>query len=55
LTPPKSLLGKAMHYLNHQWTHLVRFLEDGRYPIDNNLAENATRPMTPPALRADAG
>ena len=44
-TPPKSLLGKAMHYLNHQWTHLVRYLEDGRYPIDNNPAENAIRPF----------
>ena len=42
---PKSLLGKAVHYLNHQWPHLIRYLEDGRYPIDNNGAENAIRPF----------
>lgn len=44
-TPPKSLLGKAMYYLNHQWPHLVRYLDDGRFPIDNNPAENAIRPF----------
>lgn len=44
-TPPKSILGKAMHYLDHQWPHLVRYLEDGRWPIDNNPAENAIRPF----------
>lgn len=44
-TAPKSLLGKAMHYLKHQWPHLVRYLEDGHYPIDNNPAENAIRPF----------
>jgi transposase len=44
-TPPKSILGKAMHYLKHQWPHLVRYLGDGRWPIDNNAAENAIRPF----------
>ena len=42
---PKSMLGKAVHYLDHQWCHLVRYLEDGEYPIDNNSAENAIRPF----------
>jgi transposase len=42
---PESLLGKALRYLNDQWPKLVRFLEDGRYPIDNNLCENAIRPF----------
>lgn len=42
---PKSLLGKAMHYLNHQWPRLTRYLEDGHFPIDNNPAENAIRPF----------
>lgn len=42
---PKSLLGKAMYYLNHQWPHLTHFLEDGHFPIDNNPAENAIRPF----------
>lgn len=44
-TPPKSILGKAMHYLDHQWPHLVRYVDDGRWPIDNNPAENAIRPF----------
>jgi hypothetical protein len=43
--PPKSILGRAMHYLHHQWPHLIRYLEDGNYPIDNNPAENAIRPF----------
>jgi transposase len=44
-TAPKSTLGKALAYLHHQWPRLLRYLEDGRYPIDNNPAENAIRPF----------
>jgi transposase len=44
-TPPQTLLGKALFYLQHQWPHLIRYLEDGLYPIDNNAAENAIRPF----------
>lgn len=44
--PPKTALGKALHYLHHQWPRLVRYLEHGAYPIDNNRAENAIRPFT---------
>ncbi len=43
--PPKSAIGKAVHYLNSQWPRLTRFLEDGRIPLDNNPAENAIRPF----------
>ncbi|WP_254432083.1 IS66 family transposase [Aquisalimonas sp. 2447] len=43
--PPKSAIGKAVHYLNSQWPRLIRFLEDGRIPLDNNPAENAIRPF----------
>jgi len=43
--PPKTTLGKALHYLDHQWPRLIRYLDDGRYPIDNNLVENAIRPF----------
>ena len=43
--PPSTLLGKAMHYLNNEWPRLVRYLDDGRLEIDNNLAENAIRPF----------
>ena len=44
-TPPKSLLGKAVHYALGQWPILTTFLEDGRLEIDNNTAENAIRPF----------
>jgi transposase len=43
--PPNSTLGKALYYLHHQWPRLIVYLEDGAYPIDNNLAENAIRPF----------
>ena len=42
---PGSLLGKALHYLTAQWPKLVRYADDGRYPIDNNVCENAIRPF----------
>lgn len=42
---PGSLLGKALHYLTAQWPKLVRYVKDGRYPIDNNPGENAIRPF----------
>jgi len=44
-TAPTTPLGKAMGYLDKQWPRLVRYAEDGRYPIDNNRAENAIRPF----------
>lgn len=44
-TPPKTALGKAMYYLDKQWPRLIGYLGDGRYPIDNNRAENAIRPF----------
>jgi transposase len=43
--PPGTLTGKALNYLNNEWPKLVRYLEDGRLEIDNNLAENAIRPF----------
>lgn len=42
---PGSLLGKALHYLSSQWRKLVRYVEHGAWPIDNNLCENAIRPF----------
>lgn len=42
---PKSLLGQALHYLSSQWSKLRRYVEDGRYSIDNNVQENAIRPF----------
>src|SRR5690606_4931007 len=42
---PGSLLGKALHYLSSQWSKLVRYVDDGTYPIDNNACENSIRPF----------
>ncbi len=42
---PKTKLGEALVYLNNQWDRLIGYLEDGRYPIDNNAAERAIRPF----------
>jgi len=42
---PGSLLGKALHYAASQWSKLTRFVEDGNYPLDNNVCENAIRPF----------
>jgi transposase len=44
-SPPQSLIGKALHYLHEQWPKLIRYVESGNYPIDNNAAENAIRPF----------
>jgi len=43
--PPKTALGKALYYLDHQWPRLIAYLQDGNYPMDNNAAENAIRPF----------
>lgn len=44
-TPPKTALGKAVYYLHEQWERLIRYLDDGEYPIDNNPIENSIRPF----------
>ena len=43
--PPKSTLGKALHYLRAQWSYLIRYLEDGRLEISNNLAAMSIKPF----------
>ncbi len=40
---PQSSIGKAKSYLQSHWRELTRFVEDGRLPIDNNLAERGLR------------
>ncbi len=42
---PSSLIGKAMGYTYSIYPRLARYVVDGRYRIDNNLAENAVRPL----------
>ena len=41
--PPKSLLGRAVHYCLRQWPKLIRYIEDGHLNIDNNRAERAVK------------
>ena len=36
---------KALSYTLRRWDALLRYTEDGRYPIDNNPIENAIRPI----------
>lgn len=43
---PLSKMGEALTYLHNQWERLTAYLNDGRYPIDNNAAERAIRPFT---------
>ncbi|MCG8616108.1 MAG: IS66 family transposase, partial [Desulfobacterales bacterium] len=43
--PPKSLLGKAIHYTLSQWHRLTQYTKDGLIRPDNNLLENAIRPF----------
>lgn len=45
VTMPQSLIGKAVRYAYSIYSRLSRYVVDGRYRIDNNLAENAVRPL----------
>lgn len=42
---PKSPMGKAMAYCIPRWDKLMNYLKDGALEIDNNLVENAIRPI----------
>ena len=42
---PKSAIGKAIAYTLSLWPRLIRYIDDGRCEIDNNLVENAIRPV----------
>ena len=41
-----SQTGKAITYAYTRWDNMLRYLEDGRLLLDNNLAENEIRPIT---------
>lgn len=43
--PPKSLTGKAVGYLDNQWSKLFRVLDDGRLELSTNGIERAIRPF----------
>jgi hypothetical protein len=42
---PSHKLGQAIAYTHTLWARLVRYVEHGDLPIDNNPAENAIRPF----------
>jgi hypothetical protein len=42
---PKSAIGTAINYTLNLWGRLKRYVEDGRFQIDNNLVENMIRPV----------
>jgi transposase len=42
---PKSRIGQAIAYSYSLWPRMKNYLKDGRLMIDNNLAENAIRPI----------
>lgn len=42
---PKSPIGVAINYTLGIWKRLMRYLNDGRFEIDNNLVENSIRPV----------
>ena len=39
------MISKLLNANWYQWPKLVRYVDDGRYPIDNNACENAIRPF----------
>lgn len=43
---PNSLVGTAISYALGQWRYLYRYIDDGRFAIDNNLIERDIRPFT---------
>jgi len=45
MTLPKSAIGGAIAYTLNLWSRLERYIEDGRFHIDNNLIENSIRPV----------
>lgn len=42
---PKSPIGQAMAYTKSRWEKLIAFTSNGQIEIDNNLVENAIRPI----------
>ena len=42
---PKSKIGQAINYALNRWKYVKRYLQDGKLEIDNNLVENAIRPV----------
>jgi hypothetical protein len=45
LVPDGSAAAKAINYSLGRWAALIRYLDDGELPIDNNHIENRIRPV----------
>jgi transposase len=45
LVTPKSPIGQAISYTLARWDKLVKYASSGNVEIDNNLVENAIRPL----------
>ena len=43
--PPMNNISKAISYTLNLWPRLTKYVEDGRFYIDNNLVENSIRPV----------
>jgi len=43
--PDGSATAHAIDYSVKRWVALVRFIDDGELPIDNNWVENRIRPI----------
>ncbi len=41
---PKSVVGQAINYVSSRWDSFIRYCEDGRLAIDNNVSERTLRP-----------
>jgi len=44
-TTPSSSIGLAMRYTLNHWEGLIKYLEDGKFEIDNNPVERCIRPV----------
>ena len=44
-TPRGELMEKAVNYLKNFWKQIFNYLKDGRYSIDNSIAERFIRPL----------
>ena len=42
---PESAIGIAFAYTLNLWTRIGRYIEEGRFFIDNNFIENSIRPV----------
>lgn len=45
-SPKGDLIQKALNYLSSYWKQIFNYRHDGRYSIDNSIAEQCIRPLT---------